>query len=80
MVRINQMKNIDYQLKQPNFKQGVQTNYGIEPPKKSFTEDGLFTTFIGAVKNLVKSNPEVKQRAEKIQKGLEQQRRIDLIA
>ncbi len=82
MLRISPVKNVNNTLNnQPTFRAGVQTNYGLAtPPRNNIVENGLLTTFIGAVKKLVKSSPEVNQRAESIQRGLDKQKRIDAIA
>lgn len=80
MLRVSPITNVNSTLNQPIFRGGVQTNYGVTPPKdKNIVENNLFSVFAGALENLI--NPKVKSRAEKIQKGLEDtKQRIDAIA
>ena len=80
MLRINPITNVNSTLNQPVFRAGVQTNYGVKAQdKKDFVESSLFSTFAGAIRNLI--SPEVKARADKIQRGLENtEKKIDAIA
>jgi hypothetical protein len=76
MLSISPIKNVNSTLNYtPSFKAGVQTNYGIEtePRNKNIVEGGLFTGFAGIVEKALGTifTPKVKERAESIQKGLE---------
>ncbi len=77
MLSINPIRNVNSTLNYtPSFKAGVQTNYGIEaePSNQNIVEGGLFTGFAGIVEKALETifTPKVKQRAESIQKGLEE--------
>ena len=69
MIRVDQIKNANCILKQPSFKRGVQTNYGIKPPQKDFFENGLFAAFTSKIKDLF-SGSQVKERAKSIEERL----------
>ena len=76
MLSINPIRNVNSTLNYtPSFKAGVQTNYGFEaePSNQNMVEGGLFTGFAGIIEKALGSifTPKVKQRAESIQKGLE---------
>ncbi len=86
MLSINPIRNVNSTLNYtPSFKAGVQTNYGIEtePSNLNIVEGGLFTGFAGIVKKALETifTPKVTQRAESIQKGLEEtkSRQLDKI-
>lgn len=70
MLRINQINNV-YNTPNINFKAGVQTNHGVEvpSPKSNMVEGGLLTGFVGTVIPLFSK---VHERADKIEKGLEE--------
>ena len=69
MIKVNPIENAGGILKYPSFKQGVQTNYGVIPPKKNFVESRLFTTFTSGIKDFF-FGPQIKERAGNIEKNL----------
>ena len=67
MLRVNQIKNVSYTLKQPTFKSGVQYNAPYVR-KVNIVEDGFFTVFTSKIKDMF--SPEAKARAQSIESGL----------
>ncbi|MCX4275444.1 MAG: hypothetical protein OSJ27_06650 [Candidatus Gastranaerophilales bacterium] len=72
MLRINSISNVNNTLKNNiSFRAGVQTNYGIKSTNDNVVEKGIFTGFVGILKDSPLFNlGQVSSRADKIEKGL----------
>ncbi len=81
MLRINSISNVNNTLKSNiSFKAGVQTNYGVKVTNDNLVENGIFTGFVGVLKDSPLFNfSQVSSRADKIEKGLNETR-LDVIA
>ena len=80
MIRITPINNVKYTLNNRiNFKAGVQTNYGIEAPspKSNMVEGNLLTGFFGTIIPFFK---DVDSRANSIEKGMEDTKKLNLTA
>lgn len=77
-MKINTINNVNNTLNQISFKAGVQTNYGMNVPsaKDNIVEGNLFTGFVGTIAPLFNK---IQDRAESIEKGLNQAK-IDYLA
>ena len=52
MLRINSISNVNNTLKNNiSFGAGVQTNYGIKSTNDNLVEKGIFTGFVGVLKD-----------------------------
>ncbi len=80
MLKINSISNVNNTLKSNiSFGAGVQTNYGVKAVNDNLVENGIFTGFVGVLKD----SPLVSSRAESIKKGLNEtgaNKKLDLIA
>lgn len=72
MLRINSISNVNNTLKSNiSFKAGVQTNYGVKVTNDNLVENGIFTGFVGVLKDSPLFKQEVSSRAESIKQGLD---------
>ena len=81
MLRINSISNVNNTLKSNiSFKAGVQTNYGVKSTNDNLVEKGIFTGFVGVLKDSPLFNfSQVSSRADKIEKGLNETK-LDVVA
>jgi len=81
MLRINSISNVNNTLKNNiSFGAGVQTNYGVKSTNDNLVEKGIFTGFVGVLKDSPLFNfSQVSSRADKIEKGLNETK-LDVIA
>jgi len=79
MLRVNYISNVNNTLKSNlSFKAGVQTNYGVKSSGDNIVENGVFTGFVG----ILKDSPffsKVSSRAQSIEKGLKETK-LDVVA
>lgn len=86
MLRVNSISNVNNTLKSNiSFKAGVQTNYGVKVTNDNLVENGIFTGFVGVLKDSPFFRQEqVSSRAESIKKGLNEtnlnNKKLDLVA
>ena len=83
MLKINPVKNVKYTLNTMSFKGGERTNYGIKSDvsEKNIVENGLLDGFAGFIKrSWAKLSPKVVSRAESIQSGLEETKKLNKVA
>ena len=73
MARVNRIQNAFFIPPEPiSFKQRIQTNYGVKPPKgKNIVEDNLFTVFTSKIRDVF--GPEARERAQKIEDALREE-------
>lgn len=83
MLRVNSISNVNNTLKNNiSFKAGVQTNYGVQDKTHNLVEQGILTGFVGIVKDSLfgsKEN-EINSRAESIKEGVNETKKLDMIA
>lgn len=85
MLRINSISNVNNTLKNNiSFGAGVQTNYGIKSTNDNLVEKGIFTGFVGVLKDsplfdFKQQSQEVSSRADRLEKGLNETK-LNLIA
>lgn len=82
MLRVNSISNVNNTLKSNiSFKAGVQTNYGVQEKTSNLVDQGILTGFVGVLKDSPLFNfNEVNSRAESIRNGINETKKIDMIA
>ena len=83
MLTINSIKNVKYTLNsQPSFTSGERSNYGVSyNPKPNFVERNFWTAFAGMIEeHFAFLNPKAAKRAESIEKGIEETKKLNKVA
>ena len=81
MLRVNSISNVNNPLKNISFKAGVQTNYGVQEKTSNLVDQGILTGFVGVLKDSPLFNfNEVNSRAESIRNGVNETKKLDMIA
>ncbi len=83
MLRVNPISNVNNTLiSNISFKAGVQTNYGVQEKTGNLVDQGILTGFVGVIKDspLFNFSEKVSSRAESIEKGVNETKKLDMIA
>ena len=81
MLRVNTISNVNNTLKNISFKAGVQTNYGVQEKQAILLTKGILTGFVGVIKRFTFFNfSQINSRAESIKNGVNETKKLDMIA